>query len=289
MALPQLIANSPTPGVRTPLTTLGAIVSTTPAANTSETWTFASGPPAALATAGQFTFVVDNEILLDVTGGSGTSRTVLRGQEGSTPATHANGSQVWHYLTAGAATALASPLQPVAKSADYTAVPGDLVLMTGAHTVTLPALPAGGTRVGVMALSGNVSVNRNTTPGTETIFNQGTGSLTTLLLFAGANATLMYLSGVWYVIAGGSTRQPQCQTGQATLAHAGGGLGDFQINLPTAWPVSHDCFLASAMPLTNVTSVFLVRVGVNSLSQGDIGVNASSAQNFAITWASFGH
>lgn len=101
MALPELFADSPTPGVVAPIASLNAAVTTTPAAGTQETWTFNQGPPSVLAIPGQFHFQVGTEILLDITGGGGTSRTVLRGQEGSTTSTHAIGDSVYCFLTRG--------------------------------------------------------------------------------------------------------------------------------------------------------------------------------------------
>ena len=101
-ALPELIANSPQPGVKTALTTLNGAISTTPAAGTVETWTFTSATnlvALGLSLFGQYHFVVDNEILIDTTAGGGVTRTIVRGAEGSTPATHITGSSVLVDLT----------------------------------------------------------------------------------------------------------------------------------------------------------------------------------------------
>ena len=103
MALPELIANSPTPGSNVPITTLAAAITTTGAT----TITTAAAAPAALQAAGQFRIVVDSEIMLVTAGASGTTWTVTRGAETEGPAaTHLNGAGVYHYLTAGAALAL---------------------------------------------------------------------------------------------------------------------------------------------------------------------------------------
>lgn len=97
----ELIANSPTPGQAAPAATLAAPIITTPAPGTVETWTFNAAPvPAALQGSGQYHFTVDSEICIDITGGAGTSRQIVRGAEGSTPATHLQGAAVYHSLTA---------------------------------------------------------------------------------------------------------------------------------------------------------------------------------------------
>jgi hypothetical protein len=99
----------------------------------------------------------------------------------------ASGNAAWAVPTAGT--------QATAQSADFTAGPGQCVLMTGAHTVTLPTAPMAGSQVAVVALTGIVTVNRG---GTDTINNQGTGALTTLTLPVGTQMTFCYLGGVWY-------------------------------------------------------------------------------------------
>lgn len=98
MALPELMVNSPQPGEDVPFTVLAAAITST----TATSITLIDEPPAALLSAGQFRIVVGSEIMLDTTGASGLTRTVTRGVEGSTRATHVIGSAVKHYLTAGA-------------------------------------------------------------------------------------------------------------------------------------------------------------------------------------------
>lgn len=83
-------------------TTLTVAVSTAPAANTQETWTVASSAGFGFGAAGQYRARVDNEIVTMTAAPSATTLTVLRGQEGTTPATHANGATVSHVLTAAA-------------------------------------------------------------------------------------------------------------------------------------------------------------------------------------------
>jgi hypothetical protein len=83
-------------------TTLTVAVSTTPAANTQETWTVASSAGFGFGTAGQYRARVDSEIVMVTAAPSGTTLTVLRGQEGTLTATHANGATLSQVLTAAA-------------------------------------------------------------------------------------------------------------------------------------------------------------------------------------------
>jgi hypothetical protein len=108
MGAPELFANVPL-GVSGlwSYATLAAAVSTAPAAGTLETWTLNTSPPSALGASGQFRFQVDDELCLDVTGGAGSARQVIRGVEGSTTQVHAQGAALYHKLTAGALGVLA--------------------------------------------------------------------------------------------------------------------------------------------------------------------------------------
>lgn len=98
MALPELFANSPTPGSTEALTTLSAAVTST----TATTITVAASAPSGLQASGQFRISLDSELLLVTGGASTTTWTVTRGVEGSTAATHSSGADVWNILTAGA-------------------------------------------------------------------------------------------------------------------------------------------------------------------------------------------
>lgn len=85
---------------------LSAAISTAPAAGTVESWAVDRAAPAGLRS-GQFRARVDNEVVLVDAGATGTSPwSVTRGAEGSTPATHANGAKIRHYLTAGSLRAI---------------------------------------------------------------------------------------------------------------------------------------------------------------------------------------
>lgn len=103
MSLLEVVANSATPGTPVALTTLsGNGGSITSGATTMLT---AGAPLAALQGAGnQFRIVVDSEIM--VASYSSGTWTLTRGAEGSTAASHTDGTNVWHYLTAGALSGL---------------------------------------------------------------------------------------------------------------------------------------------------------------------------------------
>lgn len=87
-------------------TTLGAAIATTPAAGTQETWTLAATSMFPQA-AGQTRLIVDSEILIATTPpASGTTISVTRGQEGTTPAAHANGATITQIVSAGSLSRL---------------------------------------------------------------------------------------------------------------------------------------------------------------------------------------
>jgi hypothetical protein len=100
--------------------------------------------------------------------------------------------------TASSATvATLVDLKPTAKTANYTAVPGDLVIMSASGaTVTLPNAPAiPGSQVAVVASGYSVTVVRS---GTDTIL--ATTSVTSMVLAAGMVVVFSYYSGVWYAM-----------------------------------------------------------------------------------------
>lgn len=111
------------------------------------------------------------------------------------------GGGMYNYLTVRqvGGVNLSAALSPTAQTADYTAGPGQQVLMTGAHTVTLPNAPLAGCRVDVVALTGKVVVNRQ---GTDTFTIRGTTGITTLTIASGMKIELMYFGGAWYFIGG---------------------------------------------------------------------------------------
>lgn len=97
MAVPQNIANSTTPGTVVALGTLTAEL------KTGEVKLKVSAkPPAALEAAGQFTIIIDSEIMIVTAGQKTTEWTVTRKAESSTEANHLVGAEVLDYLTAEA-------------------------------------------------------------------------------------------------------------------------------------------------------------------------------------------
>ncbi len=99
MALPELIANSSTPGTVTALTTLTAELHT----GVKEMSVAAAAPPA-LRASGQFRVVLNSEILL-IEGPSAATTTwkiLERAAEGSTEAAHVSGTSIYNILTAAA-------------------------------------------------------------------------------------------------------------------------------------------------------------------------------------------
>lgn len=99
MSLPELIANSPSPGIVTALTKLKAELK----AGAKELETEAAAP-SALHAEGQFRIVLGSEILLIEGPSAATAKWKIleRAVEGSTEAAHAVGASVYNYLTAGA-------------------------------------------------------------------------------------------------------------------------------------------------------------------------------------------
>jgi hypothetical protein len=99
MALPELLANSPTPGTVTALTTLKAELKTGV-----KEMSVGAAAPLALQAQGQFRVVLNSEILLIEGPSSATTnwKILERAAEGSTEASHAAGASVYNILTAAA-------------------------------------------------------------------------------------------------------------------------------------------------------------------------------------------
>lgn len=100
----ELFANPPSAGGVSPwfFSTLTNSVLTTPVAGTVETWIISQAPPSSLTVAGgQFHFIIDQEICIDLTGGGGTSRQVQRGADGTVPQTHTGTTSLYYLVTAG--------------------------------------------------------------------------------------------------------------------------------------------------------------------------------------------
>lgn len=121
-------------------------------------------------------------------------------------------------------------LTPTGKSANYTASAGDLVLMTGANTVTLPSAPAISTQVGMIALSAQAWIKAG---GTDTL-NFLNDSFTQLPVPQGSQCVAVYDGGQWYFI------QPPVDILPQDLP-AGANLGyDYEFmnpgsSLPSGW------------------------------------------------------
>jgi hypothetical protein len=128
VALPELLANSPTPGASGAETTLAAAVTDPAAVSIS----VAAAARPVLQAAGQFRLEVDSEVML-VTGGSSTTTwTVVRGVEGTTAATHASGASVYHVWTAGALDArYARARGPVIIPEDFSGINANGVVTAG--------------------------------------------------------------------------------------------------------------------------------------------------------------
>jgi hypothetical protein len=104
VALPQLIADSPTPGANAALTTLsgnGGSIS-----SSAVTMLTAAAAAAILRYPGQFDVTIDSEVIRVTAGASGTTWTIQRGIDGSTAATHNDGAPIYPYMTQGALTNL---------------------------------------------------------------------------------------------------------------------------------------------------------------------------------------
>lgn len=106
MALPELIVNSPTPGVQEPIATLAEALT-----EEGGTVKLSQPMPAGLQGTGQTRLLIDHEIIL-VEGTASPNVTVItRGAEGTTKAVHAVNTKVYHVPTAeGLRCALAPSL-----------------------------------------------------------------------------------------------------------------------------------------------------------------------------------
>lgn len=133
----ELIANSPTPGSRVALTTLATAQSST----TSLTFDMGAAAPTKLqgSSGDQFRCDLGSEIVIfDAANVSTSTWTALqRGAEGSTAATHAAGTEVFHDLTEGALQALISGASGVSS-----VTAGDASIVVGG-TASAPTLETG--------------------------------------------------------------------------------------------------------------------------------------------------
>jgi hypothetical protein len=138
----ELIANSPTPGSIVQISTQtgngGSLSSTATTMNTSGAPT-----PAVLQGSGQFRILWGDglgEIALVTAGQSGSAWTVTRGVEGTTAIAHADGTAIYHDLTAGAFQALKNSMMfgdgsDGAATLDGTTAVGWATLAAGVYTM----------------------------------------------------------------------------------------------------------------------------------------------------------
>jgi hypothetical protein len=114
-----------------------------PSSGTVETWTVASSAPFPAAAAGSVQFHVadpaaSSEMML-VTNISGTTWTVTRGAESTTPVAHTAGFTIWLVVTAGDLTALATQAFVTAALAAALPFPQGLFTLTDAPTIEVDA------------------------------------------------------------------------------------------------------------------------------------------------------
>lgn len=190
-------------------TTTVAASADAPSSGTVETWTVASSAMFGTAQTGVSQFhVVDPNAPTEViaaTNVSGTTWTVTRGADSTTPVTHSGGFTLNQTITAPWLASLMTVLaQTSVQSSNYTASANQIVACnttSGSFTVALPSAPAAGTIVAVkivilgagngvtVAASGSDVINK-TGGGTslpETLVNQG--------------ILLQYDSGIWIDLA----------------------------------------------------------------------------------------
>ena len=115
---------------------------------------------------------------------------------------------------------LTYPLNPVAKSANYTAAPFDFVIVSGQRTITLPA-PVRGTCVAVKSTDGTGAAPVTVTTPSGLILGLGigtgnAGAASALLGMPGAYVVLQADGTNWHVIAG------QQDTGHIAFPFAAG-------------------------------------------------------------------
>jgi hypothetical protein len=106
MALPELIVNSPTPGVQEPIATLAEALT-----EEGGTVKLSQPMPAGLQGTGQTRLLIDHEIILIEGSASPNVTVITRGAEGTAKAIHAVNTKVYHVPTAeGLRRALAPSL-----------------------------------------------------------------------------------------------------------------------------------------------------------------------------------
>lgn len=169
MVMSEVIANSPTPGIVSPLTTLTSAIT-----STSATVIATNNAVGAVLQAGQFRILVDQELMLVTGGQSGTSWTVQRGVESSGAMTHSAGVNVYHVWTAqGVLGAVLTVAAPMVSSGLLTLVGGTKAVANTAITVgsilRLTRQATGGTLGQLsIALSAGTGFTVNSSSGSDT-------------------------------------------------------------------------------------------------------------------------
>lgn len=247
-----------------------------PVSGTVETWTLAGGYtlPAAVTSAYQFhaaDVALPSEKFL-VTNLSGTTATVTRGAEGTTPVAHASGFTIRQVITAGVAGGLA-PLSPTAAT-----------LPAGWNTQWLAAKAAaaagtGTAKIGTIGDSYTVGVSSGTV--TDVLTYGWLGRLDALLLNSGLAA---YAEG--YQIAGlapggAITNSPSSPYGNSSLpgtttAYDGGCGFCYGTNLNGSTWVTISCPLH---PVTGAapTGIDIFTIDFNSTATWQYSVDGGSA------------
>lgn len=193
-----------------PSTTVSSGGTDAPAGGTGQSWTVASSasfPSAVTATGTQF-HVADPALpseLIAVTNVSGTTWTVTRGAESTTPVAHAAGFTVNQVVSAGGLTTFMQKLTPTSvKTSAYNAEPGDFVPVdttSGGVTVTLPTAPADKTVIGIkMVIQGGTNTVTIACGGSD-VFNKASGPTTGTLTLVSQGLFIQYAASpaIWYV------------------------------------------------------------------------------------------
>lgn len=136
---------------------------------------------------------------------SGTVGTARLGSGSATSSTFLRGDQTWATPSGGATDKLG--LTPTAvKTANYTAVAGDLVpcdlATTGSFAVTFPTAPADGTVLGVKVVAISGVRTLTLTLGGSDVFNVAAGSQSGSLVLLNQGAVFQYKSSsaIWYTV-----------------------------------------------------------------------------------------
>jgi hypothetical protein len=200
MAGPELFANQAQ-------TTVSSGGTTAPAAGTSQTWTVSSssGFPAASSAASPPTFFRVTDLAASsekmiVTNVSGTTWTVTRGAEGTTPVTHTSGFTVENVVTSAA---LASFAQSSPDWINVASLGADPTGTTAVDTLVNAVVAGLGSQGGVIYFpTGTYKVSTGLTAllaGTQTVTIKGDGASATILEYYGSGDCVRLYNNQSYV------------------------------------------------------------------------------------------